>query len=451
MEKKFIFLTVLVFLFIGACTTGDNQLTKQEQKEGWELLFNGRTLDGWHDYNGDSLTGPWSVENGIIKAEGHGDDLNGYIVTEKEYDNFILSWDWKISEGGNSGMLYHVVQHKKYAVPYLTGPEYQIIDDINFPQPLEEWQKCAADYAMYLPDKTKMKVNPAGEWNTSKIVFDNGEVEYWINGEKIIAFEAWSADWFSRKEAGKWKNAPDYGLSPTGVICLQDHGYPAWFKNIKIKKLERKEKEEWLFNGTSIDSWRGIESDSFPQKGWKIVGDELIVMAQEGNIPAGADIITKKMFSNFILELDYKLTTHANSGIKYFVTNNIPGYEGQFLGLEYQIIDEASYTEEELGNTLGNHKTGSLYELVPAPADKLINPPGEWNHVKLVVDGRNAEHWLNGKKMIDYERGSEAFRILVAKSKYSVYKDFGESPRGHILLQGHNGEVAFKAIKIRHW
>lgn len=89
-----------------------------------------------------------------------------------------------------------------------------------------------------------MKVNPTGEWNTSKIVFDNGEVEYWINSERIIAFKAWTTDWYSRKAAGKWKNAPDYGLSPTGVICLQDHGYPAWFKNIKIKLLKKKMKEE---------------------------------------------------------------------------------------------------------------------------------------------------------------------------------------------------------------
>ncbi|MDO8951024.1 MAG: DUF1080 domain-containing protein, partial [Draconibacterium sp.] len=154
----------------------------------------------------------------------------------------------------------------------------------------------------------------------------------------------------------------------------------------QLSKQEKNKGWELLFNGTSTDAWRGIQSDSFPQEGWKVVGDELIVMAQEGIIPAGADIITKNMYSNFILELDYKLTTHANSGIKYFVVNNIPGYEGQFLGLEYQIIDEASYTEEELGDSYGTHKTGSLYALIPAPADKLMYPPGEWNHVKLVVE-----------------------------------------------------------------
>lgn len=133
MKRKLTYLVAVLVLVLTGCKTADNQLSQQEKNEGWELLFNGTNLNGWHDYNGDSLTGPRSVENGTIKAEGHGDDLNGYIVTEKKYDNFILSWDWKISKGGNSGMLYHVVQDKKYEVPYLTGPEYQIIDDINFP------------------------------------------------------------------------------------------------------------------------------------------------------------------------------------------------------------------------------------------------------------------------------------------------------------------------------
>jgi hypothetical protein len=221
-------------------------------------------------------------------------------------------------------------------------------------------------------------------------------------------------------------------------------------QNSQNSSVKQEKKQEWLFDGTSTDAWRSIDSDSFPEIGWETEGETLIVKAAEGNIPAGADIITKKMYSNFILELDYKLTTHANSGIKYFVVTNIPGFEGQFLGLEYQIIDEASYTEEELGNSFGNHKTGSLYELIPAPKTKLMNPAGEWNHIKLLVDGKHVEHWLNGKKMLEYERGSDSFRALVAKSKYHVYENFGESPGGHILLQGHNGEVAYRSIKITY-
>ena len=98
-------------------------------------------------------------------------------------------------------MLYHVVERPQYAVPYVTGPEYQLIDEPNFPEPLEEWQKLGVDYAMHLPDKSKMKVNPQGEWNNSKIVFDNGHVEHWLNGQKIVEFEAWTDDWHAKKIA----------------------------------------------------------------------------------------------------------------------------------------------------------------------------------------------------------------------------------------------------------
>ncbi len=452
MKYSFFYLTGIMLIFgTTACQQKPNSLTNQEKDDGWQLLFDGTSLNGWHDFNNDSLTGPWMVENGAIKAEGHGSDKNGYIVTIEQFDNFILSWDWKISKSGNSGILYHVVENKKYEVPYATGPEYQLIDDVNFPPPLEEWQKCGVDYAMYLPDKSKLHINPAGEWNNSKIIFDNGHVEYWMNGEKTIEFEAWSPDWYNRKTTGKWKNYPDYGLSPAGVICLQDHGYPAWFQNIKIKKLPKKEKQEWLFDGSSTDAWQSVQTDSFPKQGWKIEGKELIVQAASGDIPAGFDIITKEQYANFELELEYKLTPHANSGIKYFVVKDFPGYEGQYLGVEYQILDDASYTLEELGNNFGNHFTGSLYELIPAPENKIMHPVGEWNKVKLLVNGSHVEHWLNGHEILEYEKGSDSFRALVARSKYTIYKNFGEAPRGHILLQGHNGEVAFRSIQIRSW
>lgn len=168
-----------------------------------------------------------------------------------------MVWDWKIADGGNSGVLYHVVENQKFTVPpYITGPEYQLIDDLGFPpDPLEDWQKTAADYAMHTTDPAKTVIKPAGEWNSSKIVFDNGHVEHWLNGEKVVEFEAWTDDWFERKNSGKWENAPEYGLAQKGVICLQDHGSAAWFRNVKIKELPRKTREVTLFNGTDLHGW----------------------------------------------------------------------------------------------------------------------------------------------------------------------------------------------------
>jgi len=221
-------------------------------------------------------------------------------------------------------------------------------------------------------------------------------------------------------------------------------------QNSQNSSAKQEKKVEWLFNGTSTDAWQSVITDSFPEQGWDVTGEILTVHAQTDTTPAGNDIITKAQYTSFELELEFKLTKHANSGIKYFVVNNFPGYEGQYLGVEYQIIDDESYTTEELGNNFGNHTTGSLYELIPAPKTKQMNPPGEWNQVKILVDGKHVEHWLNGQKMLEYERGSDSYRALVGKSKYHVYENFGESPGGHILLQGHNGEVAYRSIKISY-
>ena len=140
---------VSLALFTSCAGVEQNTLTPEEVADGWQLLFDGKTLNGWKDYNGTTLTQPWHVVDGCIQAKGDGSDASGYIVTDKQYENFELSWDWKLSKGGNSGMLYHVVERPQFAVPYVTGPEYQLIDEPNFPEPLEEWQKLGVDYAMH--------------------------------------------------------------------------------------------------------------------------------------------------------------------------------------------------------------------------------------------------------------------------------------------------------------
>ena len=235
--KKIFILAIISALMLTACGTNEpNTLTSREKNEGWQLLFDGRTTEGWHGYLDDSAGDGWVVEDGLLYCKGLGGDIGGDILTDKQFENFILKLEWKISEGGNSGIFYHVIEDEKYDAPYLTGPEYQLIDDDGFPQPLEEWQKAGADYAMYTPNDKK-QLKPQGEWNTSKIVFDKGHVEYWLNDAKVVEFEAWSEDWKTRKNEGKWKDYPDYGIFKKGHIGLQDHGNEAWFRNIKIKEL----------------------------------------------------------------------------------------------------------------------------------------------------------------------------------------------------------------------
>jgi hypothetical protein len=222
----------------GACE-GENALTPAEKKAGFELLFDGRSLAGWHGYNGQS-TQSWTIDDCSLKTAGtegnYGSDKRADLVTDREFKNFELTLDWKATKGGNSGVMYGVVEDKKYDAAWKTGPEYQLIDDVGFPEKLEEWQKAGANYAMHLPNDQK-HLEPVGQWNTSKIVVNGNHVEHWLNGKKILEFERWNDDWNKRRDSGKWKDAPDYGKFATGHIALQDHGSVFWFRNVKLRPL----------------------------------------------------------------------------------------------------------------------------------------------------------------------------------------------------------------------
>ena len=252
MTRTFLIAISIVFLFgfVGTvqaqqATKSDcgsaNKLTDKEKAAGWKLLFDGKSLEGWHGYNGQS-TKSWMVENCTLKSVGtegnYGSDLRADLVTEKEYENFEISIDWKTSKGGNSGIIYAVVEDPKYKAAWMTGPEYQFIDDVGFPQKLEDWQMAGANYAMHLPNDQK-QLKPVGEWNNTRIVVNGKHVEHWLNGKKILEFERWTDEWNKLRDSGKWKEAPDYGKAKSGRIALQDHGSVFWFRNIKIRELPR--------------------------------------------------------------------------------------------------------------------------------------------------------------------------------------------------------------------
>ena len=383
-----LFLTVLVMTAVlGSCaaTEKHNTLSATERAEGWELLFDGETLNGWRDYNGTELTAPWFVEDGLITAKGEGADEHGYIVTEKIYENFELVWDWKIADQGNSGVLYHVVENPKFAVPYVTGPEYQLIDDHNFPEPLEEWQRTASDYAMYTPDYSAIEIKPAGEWNTSKIVFDNGHVEHWLNGEKVVEFEAWTEDWFARKNSGKWENAPEYGLARKGVICLQDHGSAAWFRNIKIKELPRQTKEVNLFNGEDLTGWEAYGTEKW------YVEDGLLV-CESGPDKEYGYLATREYYDDFDLTVEFKQEADGNSGV--FIRSFIEPV-ALVNGWQVEVAPKG-------------HGTGGIYESYGRGWIAQINKEqeeflkeGEWNTMRIKLEGDNIQTWLNDEPMID--------------------------------------------------
>ena len=204
-----------------------------------------------------------------------------------------------------------------------------------------------------------------------------------------------------------------------------------------------------LWDGSTTNGWRGARLESFPAKGWSMKDGILIVHESGGAESAnGGDIITEDIYSAFELTLEFKITPGANSGIKYFVFPKQPNQKGSAIGFEYQVLDDDRHPDAKLGVN-GNRTVSSLYDLIPAE-NKSVRPPGEWNFARIVAQKNgDVEHWLNGNKVVEYNRFSQAFRNLILHSKYKNYENFGQIPAGHILLQDHGNTVSFRNIKIR--
>ena len=214
-----------------------NTLSPKEKQQGWVLLFDGTTLNGWKGFNVTDVPKNWSVEGNQLTCSRKGENMEGDILTAEKYENFELVIDWKVSAKANSGIFYHIVEGSQYHSPYETGPEYQVIDDLGWPDKLGEWQKTGSDYAMHPADTTKKVLQPVGQWNHTKIIVNRGHVQHWLNGKKIVDFQAWTPDWYGKVKACKFKELPDYGKAKVGYIGLQNEQGSICFKNIKLRKL----------------------------------------------------------------------------------------------------------------------------------------------------------------------------------------------------------------------
>lgn len=203
-------------------------------------LFDGVSFAGWKQYNSDTIGSKWTISEGAILASADGTiDNTGFgrsIITIDTFGNFELSLDYKIAKGGNSGIMYHVMEDTTYAQDYVTGPEFQLLDDEFSKTESLPHKMLASLYDMYAPSETK-KINPFNEWNNVRLIYNNGHVEHWLNGEKVLEYEEGSEDYMARKAESKWKDRPDWGSFKSGHIGLQDHGDAVWFKNITIRRI----------------------------------------------------------------------------------------------------------------------------------------------------------------------------------------------------------------------
>lgn len=240
-----------------------------------------------------------------------------------------------------------------------------------------------------------------------------------------------------------------YFLSAILLMPLFIHAQQLTTMQEQINTLTEQEKSEgWelLFDGVDPSvKWRSVNQDQFPAEGWIVENDMLVLLPGR----KGGDIITREQFSNFELILDYQLTDSANTGIKYFVSE-LKNDKGRISlnGPEFQLIDDFKH-ETVVDNKSPETSTGSLY-LLYAPQNKKLNASGEWNQAKIVAQGTKVEHWINGEKVLSYERGSKEFRDLVSKTKFREYiTPYGEAESGHILLQDHWDKAYFRNIKIR--
>ncbi len=426
----------------------------------WEPLFNGKNLKGWKRLNGKA---EYKIENNAIVGYTKVNTPNTFLVTQKNYGDFILELEFKVDDSINSGIQFRSESKKNYRNGQVHGYQYEIDPSKR------AWSGGVYDEArrMWIYPLTK---NPkaqtafrSGEWNKVRIECLGNSIRTWLNGVSC---------------ANLWDD-----VTPVGFIALQVHsigdnqqmvGKTVAWRDIRIctKDVEKyvtpetllapevnliantlsptEKKNGWalLWDGKTSEGWRGAKLSEFPKNGWTMEEGILKVHKGDGGESTnGGDIITKRKYKNFMLSVDFKITEGANSGIKYFVNPDLNKGEGSAIGCEFQILDDDKHPDAKLG-VKGNRQVGSLYDLIPAPKDKPFKK-GEWNTATVIVKGNHVEHWLNGVKLLEYTRNNEMWNALVAYSKYKDWPNFGNAEDGHILLQDHGDEVWFKNVKIK--
>lgn len=423
----------------------------------WENLFNGKNLKGWTVLNG---TAEYKVENGAIVGTSKLNTPNTFLATNKMYGDFILEFEFKVDEGLNSGVQFRSISDKKIQDGRVHGYQFEI-DASDRAWTGGIYDESRKGWLYDLTNKNNaQKAFRKSEWNSARIEAIGSEMRTWVNNIPCAnLLDNQTASGFIALQVHSIGNVAQEGKKVAWRnirICTTDlenakRSSTAALKNCIPNTISEHEKAEgWklLWDGNSSQGWRGARLNKFPEMGWVIENDMLKVLKSNGGESTnGGDIVTVNQYSNFELVVDFKITPGANSGIKYFVNTEMNKGEGSSIGCEFQILDDEKHPDAKLG-VKGNRKLGSLYDLIPAPEDKPFRK-GFFNNARILVNKNHVEHWLNGVKILEYDRNNQMFNALVAYSKYKDWPNFGNAASGNILLQDHGDEVWYQNIKIR--
>lgn len=434
-----------------------------------QLLFNGKNLNGWEILNGDAK---FYVENDEIVGVSKTNTPNTFLSTNKEYKNFILEYEMKMDEGLNSGVQIRSQSSENYMNGRVHGLQIECEDSKRgwaggiYDEARKGWR-----YPLEYNEAAKTAFKK-GEWNTFKVIAFEKHIMTWVNGvpaanlveeEAESGFIALQVHSIGNNSdlAGKtirWKNIRLSEMDAADFMKVESPAPQLSYLKNELTPEEKAAGWELLWDGKTSKGWRGAKLKDFPENGWKIENGILSVLPSGGAESAnGGDIVTVDRYTNFVLEVDFQLTRGANSGIKYFVDTEMNQGAGSAIGCEFQILDDRNHPDAKAGVN-GNRTLGSLYDLIKAdglehnphlPNTKYVNGFDQWNRARVVVNDNKVQHFLNGIKVVEYERNTQMWHALVAYSKYAQWPGFGDFESGHLLLQDHGDAVNFKNIKIK--